>query len=162
MSHLTITLVKLLGILIVSFTMLYSNYVFETLLKILFYHKNIYIIALLLLFFLPVFIGVFLFLMPKTVTSYLGIKDINIDVTYKIVDILSIAIILLGFYIVVNALVLQSIEGLNIILDKNNTSNEHKIDSIAISYIFGYILKIVIGLVFIFKGQKIANSVMID
>jgi len=160
MNNIAITLIRLLGVLILSFFLLYLNFVLETLLKILSMDKPILIIPLLLYFIFPVIISAFLFLEPEKIAKILKIPEPNDNnITYKIVDILGISIILLGLYFCINAFLLLFSE-IIMILVKSYTVNDLYLDSTAIGYIAGHLFKIIIGVILVLKGMRLANFIV--
>jgi hypothetical protein len=129
------------------------------LLKILSINKPLLIIPLLLYFFFPIYIGVFLFFKPNETAKLLRIREPSNDTTYKIVEILGITIILLGFYFCINSLVSLFTE-IIMALIKSSTISELYLDNITVGYMVGYLFKIIIGVTLVLKGMTLAKFIV--
>ncbi len=160
MNNLTVTLFRLFGVLIISNFILYLNFIFQIIKQILITNHQYYIIPVVVFFLFPIVIGTFMIFIPHQFSK--KIKDISKkdNEDYKLKEILGICIILLGMFFLINSIIMIIIELLQALLINFKVNSVEKFDITSISYIFGYIVKILIGLLFIFKGMRISNYII--
>ena len=157
MNNLNTHLIRLFGILIISNFFLYSNFIFRTINEILIANHLYYVIPIMLFFLIPIVIGTLMIIYPYQFSQKLKIMPKTIHEEYNLNEILGICIILLGLFFLVNSVIMIIVEFIQAYITKLKMNTENLFDITSLSYIAGYIFKILVGLFFIFKGMRISD-----
>lgn len=160
MNNLNVSLFRLFGILIISNFILYLNFIFHTIKEILSAHHQFYIISIVVFFLFPIVVGALMIINPYQFSKKIKILPKINNEEYNLNEILGICIILLGMFFLINSVIMITIEIIQVYIINLKVKTEIFFDERALSYIVGYIFKILVGLFFIFKGMRISDYIV--
>ena len=158
MNSINTSLIRLLGILIISNFIIYINFILQSVNEILNQHQQGYVIAM-LLFSLPFVIGTLMILYPNQFSVRLNMIEYD-DIEYNLKDILGTCIVLLGVFFIVNSIISIMIEVIYFLVAYLKTNTTYSISDTSLSHVFGNLFKIVIGFIFTFRGIKISKYIL--
>jgi len=149
-------MVTMLGLLIISFSLNEHSFIFASLVKVIETSNLIYLLALVLLYVFPLFIGIYLFVKPQTINKFIKINFSEDDKEISLGNVLTTAIIILGLFIATYAFIYLIQEGLRLTLLSNESemplmSGEKKAE------LLSYCVELVIGLLMTLKAKKLAS-----
>ena len=145
-------MVTMLGLLIIAFSLNEHSFIFATLVEIIKTSNLIYLLALIILYVFPLFVGIYLFVKPQILTKFIKINYSENDKEISLVNVLTTAIVILGLFIAVYAFIYLIQEAIRIAL----YLNESEVTVEKKAELLSYVVELVIGLLMALKANKLA------
>lgn len=153
-------MVTMLGLLIIAFSLNGHSFIFATLIEIIKTSNLIYLVALVILYVFPLFIGIYLFVKPQILTKFIKINFSEKEDEINLTNTLTTAIVILGLFIATYAFIylMQEAIRLTFLLNESDVNVETTIMSgEKKAELLSYCVELMIGLLMAFKAKKIAN-----